>query len=183
MAVRKILSIPDPILYEVSQEVNTFDSELRKLSLDMFETMYQSYGVGLAAVQIGVLKRLMVIDLGEAGFSKEVFVNPKVLFSSKELQDGDEGCLSIPGISASLRRPAKISIEYQNLFGEKKVIDAEALFARAILHEIDHMDGKVFIDLLEPEIYQNVKDSIHELKTYGYVKLPVTPEYRKKVLK
>ncbi|MDH5716450.1 MAG: peptide deformylase [Spirochaetia bacterium] len=179
MAVRKILTIPDNRLYKISVEVTEFDKKLRDQVRDMFDSMRSASGVGLAGVQIGILKRIMVIDLEEAGFIKGVFINPVIEEKSEETQEGEEGCLSVPGITAPLLRPKWIKLSYQNLAGKRGTIEAEMLFARAVLHEMDHMDGKVFIDLLEPDIKKSLKNDI-ELVKKG--KLPSSynePEYRK----
>ncbi len=179
MPVQKVLSIPNPILYQKSKPIDQFDSDIRSLVRTMFDTMYHENGVGLAAVQIGILKRIMVIDLEQAGFIKGVFANPVLVDSSSEMQEGEEGCLSVPGISAPLERPKWVKVAYQNLSGEKQYIEAEMLMARALLHEIDHMDGKVFVDLLESDILDQIKEDIETIKKGKKLKSPKIPEYRK----
>jgi len=164
MAVKKIITLADPVLFKPSETVLKFDGELRNLIRDMFDTMYDEHGVGLAAVQIGVLKRVIVIDLENAGFIKGVFVNPEVVYTSPERQFGEEGCLSIPGVTANLSRPQKVRISYQNMFGEKLEVEGSDLFARALLHEIDHVNGKVFIDQLEVEERKKVENEIQDVK-------------------
>ena len=182
MAVKKILTIQDKKLYQKSSAVKTFDKKLRDNIRDMFDTMYDSFGVGLAGVQIGLMKRMMVIDLEEAGFIKGSFVNPKVLEVSEEMQDSEEGCLSVPGISVPLKRPKWVKISYNDLSGQEKTIEGEKLLARALLHEMDHMDGRVFVDLLEPDIKKQIKKDVDLIKKG---KLPLeckVPDYREKAV-
>lgn len=168
MAAKKILTIPNPILYQVSKEVTQFNRSLRDLVRDMFDSMYAAMGVGLAAVQIGVLQRVVVIDLSESEEAepkfKGILINPQVIKKANQNQEGNEGCLSVPGLSLPLERPAWVKISYQNLNGQKQELKAEGLFARAILHEMDHLDGKVFIDLLEPHIRQEADIDIKLIK-------------------
>ncbi|MCX7633190.1 MAG: peptide deformylase [Turneriella sp.] len=180
MAVRPILTIKDERLYQVSEPVTKFDRNLRNLVRDMFDSMAAEGGVGLAAVQIGVLQRVIVIDLVEKGFIKGAFVNPRLLEASEELQDGEEGCLSVPGLSAQLKRPRWVKIGYQDLSGNEKTIEGEMLLARAFLHEMDHLDGKVFVDQLEPEIHRLLAGDIERIKQGLPVANPKVPEYRKK---
>ncbi|MCS6971641.1 MAG: peptide deformylase [Leptospiraceae bacterium] len=180
MAVRPILTIKDERLYQVSEPVTKFDRNLRNLVRDMFDSMAAEGGVGLAAVQIGVLQRVIVIDLVEKGFIKGAFVNPRLLAASEELQDGEEGCLSVPGLSAQLKRPRWVKIGYQDLSGNEKTIEGEMLLARAFLHEMDHLDGKVFVDQLEPEIHRLLAGDIERIKQGLPVENPKVPEYRKK---
>ncbi|MDH4263703.1 MAG: peptide deformylase [Spirochaetia bacterium] len=164
MAIRKIITLADSVLYRESEKVDKFNSELRDLIRDMFDTMYDESGVGLAAVQIGVLKRVIIIDLEHSGFIKGVFINPEVVFTSSEMQFGEEGCLSVPGVTANLSRPKHIRVAYQNMFGERLEIEGSDLLARALLHEIDHINGKVFVDQLEFEERQKVENDIQEVK-------------------
>ena len=179
MAIRNVLSIPHPTLYKVSEKVTTFNDELRTLARDMFDTMYNEQGVGLAAVQIGILKRMLVIDLVDAGFTKGIFINPILLDSSKEMQNDEEGCLSVPGISSLLSRPMWVKVQYQTLSGDTKIIEGEKIMARALLHEMDHLDGKVFVDLLEPSNRQLVECDIQNLIDGKPLQNPKTPKYRR----
>lgn len=180
MAVRKILTIPDSRLYKVSEKITDFKADLRDLVRDMFDTMYAAHGVGLAGVQIGVLKRILVIDLIDHGFTKGVFINSHVLEESKEKQHGEEGCLSVPGLSAQLDRPRWVKIGYQNLAGQEMTIEAEMLMARALLHEMDHLDGKVFIDQLETDLRLSLDDDIELIKQGKEPKQTAEPSYRRK---
>lgn len=180
MAVKRILTIQDERLYQVSEAVQKFDSNLRNLVRDMFDSMAAEKGVGLAAVQIGVLKRVLVIDLVEKGFIKGAFINPRLLEASEEMQDGEEGCLSVPGLSAELKRPRWVKIGYQDLSGNEKTVEGEMLLARAFLHEMDHLDGKVFVDKLEPKLHKELSGDIERIKRGLRVEHPVEPKYRKK---
>ena len=181
MPVRRVRTIPDPILYKKSLEVDTFDRELRSLANDMFDTMYAEDGVGLAAVQIGILKRILVIDLREPD-TKHIFVNPKLLKASEEKQQGEEGCLSVPGIAAFLERPRWVQVSYQNILGEEKKIEAENLMARALLHEMDHLDGKIYVDLLEPHIRKKIDPDLNNIQNGRPVTSSKVPEYRKRII-
>lgn len=178
MAIRSVLTIQDKRLYQPSEPVERFDRELRDLVRDMFDSMAAEGGVGLAAVQIGVLRRVIVIDLAEKGFIKGAFVNPKLLEASAEMQEGEEGCLSVPGLSASLKRPNWVKIGYQDMSGNAKTVDAEMLLARAFLHEMDHLDGKVFVDQLEPRLHQLLAGDVDRIKRGLRVERPAEPRYR-----
>ncbi len=150
MALREILTVPDPFLKQVSKPVETVDDDLRALMDDMLETMYAAPGIGLAAIQIGVPKRVIVMDL--AGSEDEpaprYFVNPEITWKSEELFAYEEGCLSVPEIYDEIERPARVRLTYLNYAGEKVEEEAEGLFAVCIQHEIDHLEGVLFIDKL-----------------------------------
>ena len=138
-------------LRETSRPVEKFDGELEKLAADMFETMYAAPGVGLAAPQVGVNIRLIVIDLsaGKEPDKKIVLCNPRIIASDGK-QDGEEGCLSVPEFMEHVTRPMKVAVEAQNIKGESFLFEGEELLARAICHEIDHLNGVMFVDLLSP---------------------------------
>jgi len=178
MAAKKIVTISNPVLYTASQRVETFDAELRDLVRDMYDTMYEENGVGLAAVQIGILKRVIVIDLEKSGFIKGVFINPEVVDTSSEMDFGEEGCLSVPGVTANLDRPKYVTIKFQNIFGEYQQIEGHDLLARALLHEIDHINGKVFIDQLEASERAAVEEDIQSVKNDRPIKNFHKPAYR-----
>ncbi|HRP68206.1 MAG TPA: peptide deformylase [Turneriella sp.] len=180
MAVKRVLTIQDERLYQVSEKITRFDKSLRDLVRDMFDSMAAEGGVGLAAVQIGVLKRVLVIDLIEKGFLKGAFINPHLIEASQEMQDGEEGCLSVPGLSAELKRPRWVKIGYQDLSGNEKTVEGEMLLARAFLHEMDHLDGKVFVDQLEPKLHKQLMGDIDRIKQGLSVKEPHLPKYRNK---
>ena len=150
MAVREILVVPNPILKQVSTPVEAVDDELRALMDDMLETMYAAPGIGLAAVQIGVPKRVIVMDLARQDEEPQprYFVNPEILWASEETAPYEEGCLSVPEIYDEVDRPAKVKLRYLNYQGETVEEDAEGLFAVCIQHEMDHLEGVLFIDHL-----------------------------------
>lgn len=144
--IRPIVKYPDPILQNATEPVTEFNAELRTLAADMFESMYAAKGIGLAAPQIGVGKRLTVIDLSnkENPAEKIVLVNPEVIERAGRLYE-EEGCLSLPEIREKVVRAARVKVKAQNLDGEWFEIDGEELLARAMQHEIDHLDGVLFI--------------------------------------
>lgn len=150
MALREILVVPDPVLKQVSQPVDKVDDELRALMDDMLETMYDAPGIGLAAIQVGVPKRVIVMDLAgpEEPKAPRYFVNPEILWASEETAPYEEGCLSIPEIYDEVERPAQVKLKYLNYQGEEVIEDAEGLFAVCIQHEMDHLEGVLFIDHL-----------------------------------
>ena len=146
-----ILKYGAPTLRETNRPVEKFDEGLEKLVSDMFETMYAAPGVGLAAPQVGVNIRLIVIDIsgGREPDGKIVLCNPRIV-ASQGTQEGDEGCLSVPDFCESVKRPMIVAVEAQDIKGEPFRIEGEGLLARAICHEIDHLDGVMFVDLLSP---------------------------------
>lgn len=146
MTIRKIVSYPNRILSTVGEDVNVFDDPLRRLSDDMFETMYAAKGVGLAASQVGISLRLFVADCQNV---KIVAANPEIIDISGR-QEGEEGCLSINGIYYPLTRPQRVLLRAQNLLGSIYEIEGQDLLARCLLHETDHCDGKLFISHLTP---------------------------------
>ena len=150
MAIREILVVPNPVLKLVSQPVDKVDDELRALMDDMLETMYDAPGIGLAAIQIGVPKRVIVMDISGPDDEKapRYFVNPEIIWSSEDTAPYEEGCLSIPDIYDEVERPARVKLKYLNYQGEEVVEDAEGLFAVCIQHEMDHLEGVLFIDHL-----------------------------------
>lgn len=150
MALREILVVPDPMLKKVSARVDLVDDALRALMDDMLETMYAAPGIGLAAIQVGVPKRVIVMDLARAEEppAPQYFVNPEILWASEETAPYEEGCLSVPEIYDEVERPSHVKIRYQNYHGETIEEDAEGLYAVCIQHEMDHLDGVLFIDHL-----------------------------------
>jgi len=148
MTIRTILTAPDPRLKAVSEPVEKVDDEVRKLADDLIETMYEADGIGLAAVQVGVPKRMLVMDIAQAEGKREpmVFINPKIVWASEELVTMEEGCLSVPEIWDDVERPAKIRAEYQDRDGEVKTLEADGLLACCLQHEMDHLDGVLFLD-------------------------------------
>ncbi len=150
MAKKQILTIPDPLLRKVSEPVLKFNSELKNLIDDMLETMYAAPGIGLAAVQVGILKRVIVIDLSKEGEKKTplFLVNPNITSKSKELISYEEGCLSIPNQFAEVKRPSSCTLNFLDYNGKEKELSADGLLATCIQHEIDHLNGILFIDHL-----------------------------------
>ena len=150
MAKKQILIIPDPLLRKVSDPVSSVNTEIKNLMDDMLETMYAAPGIGLAAVQIGVLKRIIVIDLSKDGEKKNplFIVNPEITFKSNELISYEEGCLSIPNQFAEVKRPSSCKVNFLDYDGKKKEINANGLLATCIQHEVDHIDAILFIDHL-----------------------------------
>ena len=150
MALREILVVPNPVLKQVSASVDVVTDELRALMDDMLETMYAAPGIGLAAIQVGVPKRVIVMDLAREGEEPQPrhFVNPEILWASDETAPYEEGCLSVPEIYDEVERPSQVKLKYLNYAGEEVVEDAEGLFAVCIQHEMDHLNGVLFIDHL-----------------------------------
>jgi len=150
MSVLEILKEPDPILRKKSDEVSKVDNDIRALMDNMLETMYQAPGIGLAAPQVGILKKVIVIDLAKEDEPKKplFIVNPKIIWKSDELSSREEGCLSIPGYFAEVVRPAKCKLQYLDYDGKQQEIEAEDLLSTCIQHEVDHCDGVLFIDYL-----------------------------------
>ena len=148
MALRDIIILPDKRLRSVSKPVVEISDEIRTLVADMFDTMYDAPGVGLAAVQVGVPSRVVVMDLSKREAESEplVFINPEITWSSEEKSPYEEGCLSIPDIHEDVERPARVKIRYLDLDGKPQEADAEGLFATVIQHEVDHLNGVLFID-------------------------------------
>ncbi len=148
--MRKILTEPDSILRKKSEPLEQVNAETKKLMDDMLETMYAAPGIGLAAVQVGILKRLVVIDISkEEEKKKPIFlVNPKIINQSKKTSVHEEGCLSLPGQYAEIERPAECLIKYIDYNGKEKELKSDGLLATCIQHEIDHLNGILFIDYL-----------------------------------
>jgi peptide deformylase len=150
MALREILLVPHPALKQVSTPVEVVDDELRALMDDMLETMYAAPGIGLAAIQVGVPKQVIVMDLAgqDETPAPRYFVNPEILWASEETAPYEEGCLSVPEIFDEVERPAKVKLKYLGYDGREVIEDAEGLFAVCIQHEMDHLKGVLFIDYL-----------------------------------
>ena len=150
MSQRKIVIEPDPILRKESAPIEKVDNDLRKLLDDMLETMYAAPGIGLAAVQIGILKRLIVIDISKDKEKKNplFLINPEIVSKSKNTSMYEEGCLSLPGHFAEIERPSECQINFLDYNGKKKEITAKGLLSTCIQHEVDHLNGILFIDYL-----------------------------------
>jgi len=150
MTLRQILTEPNEILRKKSLPVDSVDKDLQILMDDMLETMYAAPGIGLAAIQVGIPKRIIVLDIEQKeGQKKPLFlVNPEIIQKSKNLSTYEEGCLSVPGQFAEIDRPDKCHVKYLDYYGEKKEINAEGMLATCIQHEMDHLEGILFIDYL-----------------------------------
>jgi peptide deformylase len=150
MAIHEIIKIPDKRLRQVSEPVKKIDAGIRKLVDDMFETMYEAPGIGLAAIQIGVPKRVVTMDLSkkEDDHQPQVFINPELIWTSDNKATREEGCLSIPDYYEEVERPAEVKVKYLDLDGKPQEIEASGLLATCLQHEIDHTNGVLFIDYL-----------------------------------
>jgi len=148
MAIRQLRYVGDPILRKVSREVTEINDRIKTLLEDMVETMYEYDGVGLAAPQVGILRRVVVIDVGEGPIK---MINPEILEQDGENVDA-EGCLSIPNRSGTVKRPERVKVKYLDENGEEKILEGTGLLARAICHEIDHLNGTLFIDKMIEEV-------------------------------
>ena len=160
MAVLKILIFPDQRLRTVAKEVLDINEEVRTLSNDLLETMYEGNGIGLSATQVNIHKRILVVDVSEEKDSPMIFINPTVEVLGQEEKIYGEGCLSVPGFFEEVSRPAKIKITALNLDGEEFSIEAEGLLAVAVQHEMDHLDGKIFVDFLSNLKRQRIKQKL-----------------------
>jgi len=150
MALLPILKFPDPRLHTVAKPVAQVDDRVRQLVDDMLETMYDAKGVGLAATQVNVHERVVVVDVSEERNRPLVLVNPKITWASDDRQLNDEGCLSVPGIYDGVERSLAIKVDALDEHGEQRTIEAEGLLAVCIQHEMDHLEGKVFVEYLSP---------------------------------
>ena len=150
MALLPILCYPDPKLHTVAKPVQAVDARIQTLIADMFETMYEAKGIGLAATQVDVHERLIVIDNSEGRDVPLVLINPKILWASPEMHVNEEGCLSVPGIYDGVERHDLIKVEALDGAGHKHLIEAEGLLSVCIQHEMDHLMGKVFVEYLSP---------------------------------
>lgn len=149
MALRKIRTEGDPVLNKVSRPVDEMTQRNRELIVDMLDTMYDAMGVGLAAVQVGILKRIVTIDVGDGSI---VLINPVILETAGE-QTGDEGCLSVPGMAGQVTRPNYVKVKALDINMEEVEYEGEGLLARAFCHEIDHLDGHIYTELVEGELH------------------------------
>ncbi|QCI65180.1 peptide deformylase [Phreatobacter stygius] len=150
MAIRDIISLPDPRLRLVSEPVERIDAEIKKLAADMLDTMYEAPGIGLAAIQVAVPKRIFTIDLARKDEEKKpiVLINPEITFTSEDMAVYEEGCLSIPEYYEEVERPARCGVRYLDLEGRSIEMMCEGLLATCIQHEFDHLNGVLFIDYL-----------------------------------
>ncbi len=164
MAKLDILEYPDPRLKKVARPVHVFDGRLRQLVADMAETMYAAPGVGLAATQVDVHERVIVIDVSETRDQLRVFINPEILWAADETALCEEGCLSVPGIYEEVRRPVRVGVRAQNENGETFTLDCEGMLAVCIQHEMDHLSGKVFVEYLSQLKQDRIRSKLKKRK-------------------
>ena len=162
MAVLEILEFPDPRLRTVAEPVNEVTDQTRELIDDMFETMYAAPGIGLAATQVNVHQRILVMDLSEDHSAPLVFINPEVEILDPELGNYDEGCLSVPGFYETINRPQRVSVTAIDRDGQSFSQELEGLLAICLQHEIDHLDGKLFVDYLSPLKRQRIRKKLEK---------------------
>ncbi|MDA7746630.1 peptide deformylase [Psychromonas sp.] len=163
MALLEVLHFPDERLRTVAKPVDKITPEIKKLSADMIETMYDENGVGLAATQINVHLRIVVIDVSAERDQPMTLINPAIIDTSG-VEVSEEGCLSVPDTNADVERAEFVTLEYLNLDGEKQVVKADGLFAVCIQHELDHLQGKLFIDYLSPFKQKRIKAKLEKLQ-------------------
>ena len=165
MAIRKILKFPDQDLRIKAKPVETFDEELKTLTDDMFETMHSVNGIGLASTQIGVAKQVAVIDISPEKNEPLVIVNPKIqILDPSKKEDYDEGCLSVPGFFETISRPSDIKLSYQDLNGKKQEIKPEGLLTKVVQHELDHLNGRLFVDHISELKRRRIRNKIVKQK-------------------
>ena len=165
MAIRKILKFPDQDLRIKAKPVETFDEELKTLTDDMFETMHSVNGIGLAATQIGVAKQVAVIDISPEKNEPLVIVNPVIqILDPSKTEDYDEGCLSVPGFFEKISRPSDIKISYQDLNGKQQEIKPEGLLTKVVQHELDHLNGRLFVDHISELKRRRIRNKIVKQK-------------------
>ena len=165
MAIRKILKFPDQDLRIKAKPVESFDDELKTLTDDMFETMHSVNGIGLAATQIGVAKQVAVIDISLEKNEPLVIVNPAIqILDPSKTEDYDEGCLSVPGFFEKISRPSDIKLTYQDLNGKKQEIKPEGLLTKVVQHELDHLNGRLFVDHISELKRRRIRNKIVKQK-------------------
>ncbi|HTH77844.1 MAG TPA: peptide deformylase [Ramlibacter sp.] len=160
MALLNILQYPDPRLHTVAKPVATVDARIRELVADMLETMHEANGIGLAATQVDVHERLIVIDVSEDREHPIVLINPEIVWASEEMQVNDEGCLSVPGVYDGVERSSRVKVTAQDESGQPRTIEAEGILAVCIQHEMDHLLGKVFVEYLSPLKRNRIKSKM-----------------------
>ena len=165
MAIRKILKFPDQDLRIKAKPVEAFDEELKALTDDMFETMHSVSGIGLAATQIGVAKQVAVIDISPEKNEPLIIVNPAIqILDPSKTEDYDEGCLSVPGFFEKISRPSDIKLSYQDLNGQKQEIKPEGLLTKVVQHELDHLNGRLFVDHISELKRRRIRNKIVKQK-------------------
>ncbi len=166
MAVLEVLHFPDQQLRKVAKAVEEITPEIKEIAADMLETMYQENGVGLAATQVNIHKRIAVIDTSESRDQPMVLINPEIIEQSGE-EESEEGCLSVPETNAKVKRCEFVTVQYLDLDGNRQVLEADGLLAVCIQHELDHLQGKLFIDYLSPLKQKRVKTKLEKLQRYS----------------
>ncbi|OVZ64819.1 peptide deformylase [Pigmentiphaga sp. NML080357] len=164
MALLPILHYPDARLHKKAKPVAVVDDRIRRIVRDMAETMYAAPGIGLAATQVDIHERIVVIDVSEQSDDLLVLINPVITWKSEETQVYEEGCLSVPGIYDEVKRSSRIKVEATNEHGERYEFDAEGLLAVCVQHELDHLDGKVFVEYLSPLKQSRIKTKLRKLQ-------------------
>ena len=165
MAIRKILKFPDQDLRIKAKPVETFNEELKALTDDMFETMHSVNGIGLAATQIGIAKRVAVIDISQEKNEPLVIINPVIqILDPYKTEDYDEGCLSVPGFFETISRPSDVKLSFQDLNGQKKEIKPEGLLTKVVQHELDHLNGRLFVDHISELKRRRIRNKIVKQK-------------------
>ena len=162
MALLPILEFPDPRLRTVAKPVAQVDDRIRQLAADMLETMYEAPGIGLAATQVNVHDRVLVIDISEDKNDPQVFINPEIEVLGDEEDGYEEGCLSVPGFYEEVRRPSNVRIRALDLQGEPFEIEPDGLLGVCVQHEIDHLDGKLFVDYISPVKRQRIRSKLEK---------------------
>lgn len=160
MAILPILCYPDPRLHTVAKPVQAVDDRVRHIVSDMLETMYDAHGIGLAATQVDVHERIVVIDVSEERNQPLVLINPEIIWASAEKQVGDEGCLSVPGIYDGVERSTAVHVRALDAQGQARTVEATELLAVCIQHELDHLSGKVFVEYLSPLKRNRIKSKM-----------------------
>jgi peptide deformylase len=160
MALLPSLSYPDPRLHTVAMPVAVVDDRIRTLAADMLETMYDAKGVGLAATQVNVHERVLVMDVSETRDQPQVLINPSLIWASETRLKNEEGCLSVPGVFDGVERPAEVKVEALNLQGETFTLEADGLMAVCVQHEMDHLMGKVFVEYLSTLKRMRIKSKL-----------------------
>ncbi len=166
MAVLEVLHFPDQQLRKVAKAVEEITPEIKEIAADMLETMYLENGVGLAATQVNIHKRIAVIDTSESRDQPMVLINPEIIEQSGE-EESEEGCLSVPETNAKVKRCEFVTVQYLDLDGNQQVLEADGLLAVCIQHELDHLKGKLFIDYLSPLKQKRVKTKLEKLQRYN----------------
>ncbi len=162
MAVLDVLEFPDPRLRTVAKPVEQVDDELRALIDDMFDTMYQAPGIGLAATQVNVHKRVLVVDVSEERNEPRVFINPEVTPLTDETGELEEGCLSVPGFNEAVERPNRVHVRARDYNGEFVDMEAEGLLAVCLQHELDHLEGRLFVDHISRLKRQRIRKKLEK---------------------